>query len=87
MQLGDASGGSDYEIQANCDGNPIMAVRANLVLSDEASPAHQPSPDAVDDYVVVYDTVCAASARAAPFAMLDVDDCDLADALGGMETT
>ena len=29
----------------------------------------------------------AASARAAPFAMLDVDDCDLADALGGMETT
>ena len=65
LQLGDASWGADYEIQANCDGNPIMDVRANLVLSDEDSPTHEPDATFADDYARVYDTVCAASVRAA----------------------
>ena len=65
LQLGDASWGSDYEISANCDGNPVMDVRANLVLSDEASSSHQPDARFVDQYATLFDTVCAASIRAA----------------------
>ena len=42
LQLGDASWGGDYDITANCDGNPIMDLQANLVLSDEDSPYHEP---------------------------------------------
>jgi hypothetical protein len=65
LQLGDASWGSDFEISANCDGNPVLALRANLVLSDEASGSHQPEASFVDQYSTMFDTVCTASIRAA----------------------
>lgn len=49
LQLGAASWGNDYEISANCDGNPVMTVEGNVVLSDEASPRHQPSARFIED--------------------------------------
>merc|ERR1712100_771809 len=63
LQLGDASWGSDYEISANCDGNPVMTVQANLILSDESSGAHQLSEAFLGQYLLVYDAACAASIR------------------------
>ena len=64
LQLGDASWGSDYEISVNCDGNPVLTTRGNLVLSDESSPSHQPDAELADEYAKVYRMVCAASIRA-----------------------
>ena len=64
LQLGDASWGSDYDISANCDGNPIMQVQANLVISDETSGHHQPDAKFLDQYRKVFDTVCAATIQA-----------------------
>eukprot|EP00947_MAST-08B_sp_MAST-8B-sp1_P003427 g3427.t1 len=77
LQLGPASWGSAYEISVNCDGNPVIASQANLVLSDESSPSHQPDPAFADQYAQVYDTVCAASVRAHAQA-------SSADFLGGL---
>ena len=65
LQLGDASWGADYEISTNCDGNPVADVQGNLILSDEDSPSHQPDAAFATQYAQIYDTVCAASRRAA----------------------
>ena len=64
VQLGPASWGSAFEISVNCDGNPVIDAHANLVLSDETSPMHQPDPASVADYGGIFDSVCAASTRA-----------------------
>ena len=65
------------------DGVPLDAARLALSLEQ----AGLRSGSAIVAQLVDATAQVAASARAAPFAMLDVDDCDLADALGGMETT
>ena len=65
------------------DGVPLDAARLALTLEQ----AGLRSGSAIVAQLVDASAQVAASARAAPFAMLDVDDCDLADALGGMETT
>merc|ERR1712083_1113475 len=66
LALGDSSWGSNFDI--SCDGNaidpPLVTVQGNLVLSDESSRSHQPDADFVDQYIKVYETVCAASHRA-----------------------
>ena len=68
LQLGDASWGPTFDI--NCDGSasPSFQTRANLVLSDESSAAHQPDAHFIDDYRQVFRMVCAASRRAAASA-------------------
>ena len=38
-----------------------MDVSANVVLSDEESPYHEPDADYIDDYERVYNRVCAAA--------------------------
>ena len=60
----------------NCDGNPSDSFKAtaNLVLSDESSGAHQPDANFVDDYVQVFQMVCAASRRAAAPAQGFLDE-------------
>lgn len=65
LQLLDASWGSAFEISINCDGNPLFDARANLVLSDESSPMHQPDAAFIGQYALLFDMVCAAAARAA----------------------
>ena len=84
LQLGDAAWGADYELSVNCDGNPVIDARANLVLSDESSGAHQPDAAAIAEYGKAYATVCAATARAASPApgFLDALD-DVIAKLGG----
>ncbi len=85
LQLGGASWGSNFDI--NCDGNPSPSfqAKANLVLSDESSPAHQPDADFIDEYMQVFQTVCAASRRAAAPADEFLDDLNgVLAALGGL---
>ena len=64
----------------NLDGNPIADSHANLVLSDEDSPSHQPDADFVAQYAQMYDRVCAVSVRAA------ADASDFLDGLNAVIT-
>ena len=61
LDLGPASWGDDYEIAVNCDGNPVLTTVGNLVVSDENSPSHQPDAKMVDEYGVVFQSVCLAT--------------------------
>ena len=65
LQLGDASWGPTFDISCDGSDSPAFKATANLVLSDEGSGAHQPDAAFMDDYVQVFQMVCAASRRAA----------------------
>ena len=63
LALGAASWGTDFEIQINCDGNPVLEANANLILSDTSAPFHDPEVTYFDHYRALFHRVCAASKR------------------------
>ena len=64
------------------NGEPLDAAKLALTVGQ----AGLRSGHAITAQLVDASAQVAASARAAPFAMLDVNDCELADILGGMQT-
>jgi len=51
------------DVYGNCDGNPIVDLQGNLILSNQGSATHDPQQALVADYEKVYRNMCAAGHR------------------------